>query len=81
MYTYYRVEQCSLGQWRAHFLWDDLYATVEDARREVNKVINSGRIHPPLLRVVRYSQIGCGRPEREVLTRMGKVEDVYSLPH
>lgn len=60
MYTYYRIEERFGHGW---FLWDDLYATAEDARREMNRVDNSsGRAF--LLRVVRYEQIGTGPPQR-----------------
>ncbi len=61
MYTYYRIEETT-GQY--YFPWVGLYVTEEDARREMNRVINSGRVHPPRLRVVRYEQIGWGPPQR-----------------
>ena len=61
MYTHYRIEE-SAGQY--YFPWVGLYVTEEDARREVNKVINSGRANPLRLRIVRYEQTGWGPAER-----------------
>ena len=61
MYTHYRIEE-SAGQY--YFPWVGLYVTEEDARREMDRVINSGRANPLRLRIVRYEQIGWGPAER-----------------
>ena len=61
MYTHYRIEE-SAGQY--YFPWVGLYVTEEDARREMDRVINSGRANPLRLRIVRYEQTGWGPAER-----------------
>ena len=66
MYTHYRIEE-SAGPY--YFPWVGLYVTEEDARREMDRVINSGRANPHRLRIVRYEQNGWGPAERvEVMT-------------
>lgn len=60
-YTHYRIEE-STGQY--YFPWVGLYVTEEDARREMDRVINSGRANPLRLRIVRYEQNGWGPAER-----------------
>lgn len=65
MYTHYRIEE-STGQY--YFPWIGLYTCEEDARREMDRVVNSGRANSIRLRIVRYEQTGWGPAERvEVL--------------
>ena len=66
MYTHYRIEE-SAGPY--YVPWVGLYTCEEDARREMDRVINSGRANPIRLRIVRYEQTGWGPAERvEVMT-------------
>lgn len=60
-YTHYRIEE-STGQY--YFPWVGLYTCEEDARREMDRVINSGRANPIRLRIVRYEQTGWAPAER-----------------
>ena len=65
MYTHYRIEE-SAGPY--YFPWVGLYTCEEDARREMDRVVNSGRANSIRLRIVRYEQTGWAPAERvEVL--------------
>jgi hypothetical protein len=61
MRTHYRIEETA-GSY--YFPWVNIFVTYDDAKREMDQAIRSGRANPQRIRIVKYVQTGWGPPER-----------------